>query len=101
MKNQIDGNTRWVLRSRFCADGLVDFAVLLEVREPLGWQQVTRYSVAHANFHQYLPTRRRRPHRHEFGPINSRADVDRAYDVALRQGLDRTEYWLEEWRRLP
>jgi hypothetical protein len=98
MKNYVDRSTRWILRTRFCQGGMVDFSVLLEVREALGWQQVTRYSVAHANFHQYLPSRGR-AHRHEFGPVDGQADVDRAYDIALRDGMDETEYWLEEWRR--
>lgn len=103
LKNYLDDSTLWIVRRRRCQGEIVDFSLVLQIKRGSTWRNVTRYSVAHANFHQYVfgirhPTKP--VIRNDFGPLDTHTDLIEAYGLAAQLGLQQTEKWLDTWRRL-
>ncbi|MGH3628184.1 MAG: DUF7718 family protein [Sciscionella sp.] len=98
-REYLDPTTRWVVRLRHCEDHLVDFAVVLQMNTAMGWRDVTRFSVAHSNFHQYRYSwNTRYNHRRELGLLNTVEDVEQAYTQVTNWAYTQVEQFVSDWR---
>lgn len=104
IKNFLSPTTRWISRVRICDDQIVDFSILLQVLHGGVWRFVTRFSVAHASFHQYHWFRRLPPdagQRRGGSLINNQQHLTQAFQQALELSYPETEHYLTRWETGP
>ncbi|MPZ67358.1 MAG: hypothetical protein GEU83_18260 [Pseudonocardiaceae bacterium] len=99
-KSYLDSDTRWVTRMRHCQGNLVDFSLLLQVNWAGHWRFVTRFSVAHANFHQirwFRDTPPDQQQRRTHFLLDTREQIDSAYQQAVDRSYPGTAGYIHAW----
>lgn len=91
---------RWILRRRWCHQRLVDFSIVLQLNECGVWCDVVRFSIAHANQHEYQYYRdSKRIDVRTAGLLHTVDDVEEAYRVSVRTAYTCEQKYLDQWRR--